>query len=164
MAGLVEVPVLWCDWVVVVAAVTGLVTRSLPQGLPQPLLAAAPDTDIIIIIIDIVTLSSLLHLLDTALLPGVVPYPELLGREATDHRLPSPDLASQITLSIFPQSEHTCIWLPEWAPPPRRRLTRGSPRPTPWGSPGERRPGTGTWPGWGRSARSCSSCDQFNQR
>ena len=38
------------------------------------------------------SLSWLLHRLDTALLPGVVPYPELLGREATDHLLPSPDL------------------------------------------------------------------------
>ena len=31
-----------------------------------------------------VFLTWLLHLLDTALLPGVVPYPELLGSEATD--------------------------------------------------------------------------------
>ena len=39
------------------------------------------------------SLSWLLHLLDTALLPGVVPYPELLGRLATLHLLPSPDLS-----------------------------------------------------------------------
>ena len=41
------------------------------------------------------SLSWLLHRLDKALLPGVVPYPELLGREATDHLLPSPDLTTR---------------------------------------------------------------------
>ena len=50
------------------------------------------------------SLSWLLHLLDTALLPGVVPYPELLGSEATDPLRPSPDLKHKSLCQHFSRS------------------------------------------------------------
>ena len=51
-----------------------------------------------------VFLTWLLHLLDTALLPGVVPYPELLGSEATDPLRPSPDLKHKSLCQHFSRS------------------------------------------------------------